>query len=228
MAFRLLLGLAEGPVEFGGVLSTAVVVVCGRREGPPAPAEDPESCKAVLEVGVVVVAVSWNAQDGQAWTIRLWKLRLGSLGIKKICRSVAEPHFFKSASVGCMGGPSPGLAPGFCNVGYQDFSGFIQLPAGSENKKFKTVSDVGHRCGSLNRQIQLVIVIEDVVVSHDAVEGRISQFSGDVLNPACAVFGVPDVHLPVARVSVPLDAGTVQSGGEPSPTRVLGLLIGDT
>ena len=107
-AFWFLSGRTQGPVEFGDVLGAAIVIVRGRREGAPPCTEDPESCEPVREVGMVVLAVRWYAQDRQARTLSLRKLCLGRVRIEEVCRSVAEPHFFESASVSRVGGPAPG------------------------------------------------------------------------------------------------------------------------
>ena len=57
------------------------------------------------------------------------------------------------------------------NIGHQNLADFIQLNTGVRDQKIQVLTDLRHRLHTLDGQVQVVVVVLDVVIRHDPVEG---------------------------------------------------------
>ena len=121
----------------------------------------------------------------------------------------AEPHFLEPAAVGTVAFPFAPAQARFGNIRHQDFADLIQLNTGEGDQEIEMLPNRGDAFNALNRQVQSVIIILYVVISHHAVKGRVTQFFHHGVHPLPAVVSTPHRHLVVLPVPRPLDQRAV-------------------
>ena len=88
-----------------------------------------------------------------------------------VVRTPAKPHLLKAATVGAVTLPLAVTQTRLSNIGHQNLADFIQLNTGVRDQKIQVLTDLCHRLHTLDGQVQVVVVVLDVVIRHDPVEG---------------------------------------------------------
>ena len=201
----------------------------GRVGALPSP-EDPEGRQPVeaggragTGHGAAAPAVG-RAHDGQARPSQLVNLGQGRGLIEEVMVPPAQPALVEATTPGRVALPAAGFPAGLGHVGDEDLADAVEAGTGLVHEDVQLGAQGGGVGDSVQGEVQAVVVVEDVVVRHDAVEGGLSGGLADLLHPAGAVVGVPHAGLEVAGVGVPLDQVAVVTPGEPAAAS--GLAVG--
>ncbi|SIM81954.1 Uncharacterised protein [Mycobacteroides abscessus subsp. abscessus] len=201
----------------------------GRGHGrAPAPAEDPQCGDGVAQPRGILPPGGRHPGDAQPVPAQRRDLRLHRGRVEEVLRGPPQPHLLEAPAVGAVPLPPPLLPPRLGDVGHQQPSDPVERGPRLLHQGLHPGPDLRHRLHIAQGQAQTVVVIEHVVVRHDAVEGGAAHLLDHVAHPPAAIGRVPDPHLPVPAVAVPLDARAIPPTGEPRALPLgFGLPAGD-
>ena len=88
-----------------------------------------------------------------------------------VVRTPAKPHLLKAATVGAVTLPFAVTQTRLSNIGHQNLADLIQLNTGVRDQKIQVLTDLRHGLHALDGQVQTVVIVLHVVISHDPVKG---------------------------------------------------------